>query len=121
MDYKPKQRDIVVIDFAPSKGYEINKRRPALVMSSDNYNRATNLVIVCPITTTEKERPFLTPISSDKLRANGMAVSKVNTNQVFSLDYTEKAKRNIQFVDRIEEEEFYHIVQLFMHNFSFKI
>lgn len=89
-------------------------------MSSDNYNRATNLVIVCPITTTEKERPFLIPISSDKLRAIEMAVSKVNTNQVFSLDYTEKAKRKIQFVDRMEEE-FYHIVQLFRYNFSFKI
>lgn len=121
MTYKPKQRDIIIIDFAPSKGYEINKRRPALVMSSDNYNRATNLVIVCPITTTEKDRPFFVPISSSKLHANGTVVSKVNTNQVFSLDYTEKAKRNIQFVDRLEEESFYPIVQMFMHNFSFKI
>lgn len=121
MSYKPKQRDIVIIDFAPSKGYEINKRRPALVVSSDDYNRATNLVIVCPITTAGKEKVFLIPIESDKLRANGVATSKVNTNQVFSLDYTEKAARNIQFVDRIEEETFYQIVQMFMHNFSFKI
>lgn len=121
MAYRPKQRDIVIIDFDPSKGYEINKRRPALVMSSDNYNRATNLVIVCPITTTEKERPFLIPILSKKLRASGSATSKVNTNQVFSLDYTEQAKRNIQFVDTVEEEEFYQIVQMFLHNFSFKI
>lgn len=121
MSYKPKQRDIVIIDFAPSKGYEINKRRPVLVMSSDDYNRATNLVIVCPITTTEKEKVFLIPISSEKLRANGKAVSKVNTNQVFSLDYTEQANRNIQFIDRVEEENFYHIVQMFMYNFSFKI
>ena len=29
MGYKPTQRDIVIIDFAPSKGYEIRKRRPA--------------------------------------------------------------------------------------------
>ena len=27
MGYKPTQRDIVIIDFAPSKGYEIRKRR----------------------------------------------------------------------------------------------
>ncbi|MFG5379495.1 type II toxin-antitoxin system PemK/MazF family toxin, partial [Enterococcus faecalis] len=44
MEYKPKQRDIVIIDFAPSKGYEIRKRRPALVMSKDKYNTSTNLV-----------------------------------------------------------------------------
>ena len=35
MGYKPTQRDIVIIDFAPSKGYEIRKRRPALVMSKE--------------------------------------------------------------------------------------
>ncbi len=119
MVYKPQQRDIVVIDFEPSKGYEIKKRRPALVMSSDDYNRATNLVIVCPITPTEKERPFFIPIDSDEL--HGPQTNKVNTNQVFSLDYTKDAGRNIKYVDRLEEEKFYEIVQMFLHNFSFKI
>ncbi|MBM6614835.1 type II toxin-antitoxin system PemK/MazF family toxin [Desemzia sp. RIT804] len=78
-------------------------------------------VIVCPITTTEKEKTFFIPISSNKLHASRTAVSKVNTNQVFSLDYTEQENRNIQFVDSLVEESFYHIVQMFMYNFSFKI
>lgn len=119
MTYKPKQRDIVIIDFNPAKGYEIKKRRPALVMSSNDYNRTTNLVIVCPITSTEKERPFFIPIFSEKL--SGSETSKVNTNQVFSFDYTEHAKRDIRYVDTLKEEVFYEIVQVFMHNFSFKI
>jgi len=119
MTYNPKQRDIIIIDFDPSKGYEINKRRPALVMSSDDYNRSTNLMIVCPITSTKKERPFFIPITSDNLR--GSNTSKVNTNQVFSLDYTKRGKRNIKYIDTLEEEKFYEIVQMFMHNFSFKI
>jgi|SRR5690625_2739096 len=119
MTYKPKQRDIVITDFDPSKGHEITKRRPALVMSSNDYNRTTNLVIVCPITSTKKERPFFVPISSDRLL--GSTISKVNTNQIYSLDYTEKAKRNIQYVDTLEEEQFYQVVQLFMYNFSFKL
>lgn len=118
MTYKPQQRDIIIIDFDPSKGYEIKKRRPALVMSSNDYNRSTNLVIVCPITTTKKDRPFFIPITSDNLR--GSNISKVNTNQVFSLDYTRKAKRNIKYLDTLEEK-FYEIVQMFMYNFSFKI
>lgn len=88
-------------------------------MSSDDYNRVTNLVIVCPITSTEKVRPFFVPISSKKLRSS--KASKVNTNQVFSLDYTVNARRNIKYVDTLEEESFYEIVQMFMHNFSFKI
>lgn len=117
MKYSPKQRDIVFIDFDPSKGYEVKKRRPALVLSRNEYNRSTNMVIVCPITTTDKERPFLVPIESEKLSAKFS--SKVNTNQVYSLDYTERANRNIQFVENMEEEQFYQIAQKFMHNFSF--
>lgn len=117
--YKPKQRDIVILDFDPSKGYEIKKRRPALIMSSDDYNRTTNLVIVCPITSAEKEHPFFIPIESEKF--NNIKKSKVNTNQVFSLDYTKPASRNIQYLDTLNEEKFYEITQMFMHNFSFKL
>ena len=82
MNYKPKQRDIVFIDFDPSKGSEIQKRRPALVMSRDEYNKSTNMVIVCPITTTAKERPFLVPIESHHLPEK--TIRKVNTNQLYS-------------------------------------
>lgn len=119
MNYNPKQRDIVYIDFDPSKGYEVKKRRPALIMSRNEYNQATNMVIVCPITTTPKERPFLVPIHSEKLPEKSK--SKVNTNQVYSLDYTERANRKIQFVENMEEEQFYQIAQKFMHNFAFKL
>lgn len=58
MKYEPKQRDIVIIDFEPSKGYEIKKRRPALILSRDEYNVSTNMIIVCPITSTNKKKPF---------------------------------------------------------------
>jgi len=119
MKYKPKQRDIVFIDFDPSKGYEIKKRRPALVMSRNGYNIATSMVIVCPITSTEKKRPFLVSIVAKKLPRK--SYSKVNTNQVYSLDYSDNAKRNIQFVENMEEEQFYQIAQKFLHNFSFQL
>lgn len=121
MEYKPKQRDIVIIDFAPSKGYEIRKRRPALVMSKDKYNTSTNLVIVCPITSLNKERLFLVPIYSEKLHTPDNAISKVNTLQVYSLDYTEHAQRGIKYVDTLDEETFYEIAQKFLQNFSFVI
>lgn len=88
-------------------------------MSSYQYNSSTNLVIVCPITSTKKIRPFFIPINSDKLQ--GSKITKVNTNQIFSLDYTKNARRNIKYIDTLEEEKFYEIVQMFMHNFSFKI
>ena len=49
----PKQGAIITINFNPSAGQEIQKRRPALVVSADNYNLVTELVAVCPITSTK--------------------------------------------------------------------
>ncbi|MGC4441267.1 type II toxin-antitoxin system PemK/MazF family toxin, partial [Streptococcus suis] len=49
-NYIPKKQDIVWIDFDPSRGKEIKKRRPAVVVSSDNYNKQTGMIAVCPIT-----------------------------------------------------------------------
>lgn len=46
--YTPKQRDIIWLDFDPSKGKEIKKRRPALVVSKDEFNERTGFVWSVP-------------------------------------------------------------------------
>jgi mRNA interferase MazF len=92
-----------------------------LVLSKNTYNSATNLIIVCPITTSDKERPFLVPIQNEKLKASNNKISKVNTLQVFSLDYTETANLNVKYVDTLDEEIFFDVAQRFLKNFSFPI
>ena len=49
--YVPARRDVVWLDFEPARGTEIGKYRPALVLSSEEYNRKTGLLICCPIST----------------------------------------------------------------------
>ena len=49
--YIPERRDVVWLDFEPTRGSEIGKYRPALVLSSREYNRKTGLLICCPIST----------------------------------------------------------------------
>lgn len=49
--YLPKRNDIVWLDFEPTKGKEIGKYRPALVLSAEEYNKQTGLLICCPIST----------------------------------------------------------------------
>jgi mRNA interferase MazF len=49
--YIPNRNDILWLDFEPTKGKEIGKYRPALVLSSKEYNRQTGLIICCPIST----------------------------------------------------------------------
>ena len=49
--YIPDRNDVIWLDFEPTKGKEIGKYRPALVLSSKEYNKATGLLICCPIST----------------------------------------------------------------------
>ena len=49
--YIPDRNDIIWLDFDPTKGTEIGKYRPALVLSSRQYNKQTGLMICCPIST----------------------------------------------------------------------
>lgn len=49
--YIPERSDIIFLDFEPKKGKEIGKYRPALVLSSKEYNKKTELLICCPIST----------------------------------------------------------------------
>ena len=50
-NYIPDRNHIVLMDFEPTKGKEIGKYRPALILSSIEYNTITGLVICCPIST----------------------------------------------------------------------
>lgn len=50
--YIPEQGDIIEIDFDPSAGKEIMKRRPAFVLSPQPFNEHTQFAIVAPVTST---------------------------------------------------------------------
>jgi mRNA-degrading endonuclease toxin of MazEF toxin-antitoxin module len=45
-----KPGDVYWVDFDPSAGHEIKKRRPALVISDEKYNLKTKMPVVLPIT-----------------------------------------------------------------------
>lgn len=48
-----------MVDFSPSIGREIKKLHPALVISADELNKSPwGLIIVCPITTSRRKKPF---------------------------------------------------------------
>lgn len=53
-----EQGDIIYLDFDPQSGHEQRGRRPALVLSNNVYNRFNNLLMVCPITNTDRGLPF---------------------------------------------------------------
>lgn len=60
--YVPEAGDIAWLDFDPQAGREQAKRRPALVLTDQAYNRASGLVVVCPLTSKRKPYPFALPV-----------------------------------------------------------
>ena len=56
--YIPRAGDIIWLDVDLQVGGEQAKRRPALVITEQSYNRASGLVIACPLTSRRKPYPF---------------------------------------------------------------
>ncbi len=52
-----KRFEIYFIEFDPTKGSEINKTRPAVIVSPDEMNEALHTVIVAPLTSTLRKYP----------------------------------------------------------------
>ncbi len=61
--YVPSRAEIVWLDFEPRRGKEIGKYRPALVLSSANYNRKSGLLICCPISTSIRGSATEVPVT----------------------------------------------------------
>jgi mRNA interferase MazF len=55
---------MVWLEFDPQAGHEQAGHRPALVLSPAVYNRATGLMLCCPLTTKIKNYPFEVPVGA---------------------------------------------------------
>lgn len=63
---KFKQGDIIYVDFTPQAGHEQKGNRPAVVVSCDDYNHLSNLVLAAPITHTRSENIFRVEIKGNR-------------------------------------------------------
>lgn len=104
MSYDPNQGDIVWLNFSPSIGNEMRGKHPALIVSSNAYNKMTNYVIVCPITSSGNK--FAGYIQLDNYKIHG----RVNATQIHSFD----TKRIISadFVEKIRPDDFLLVKQI---------
>ncbi|MCD7827759.1 MAG: type II toxin-antitoxin system PemK/MazF family toxin [Clostridiales bacterium] len=67
------QGDIIKVNFNPQKGHEQAGYRPAVVLSNNVFNQKTNMVIVCPITTTENKFPLHIALD-DRTQTSGVVL-----------------------------------------------
>jgi mRNA interferase MazF len=89
--YIPRKGDFISLTFDPQSGHEQKGRRPALVLSNDLFNQATNLALVCPLTTTDRQIPFHLVVPAG-IKVSGF----VMIERVKSVDYTTRQAKFIQ-------------------------
>ena len=93
VDGVPQQGDIIKLDLNPRKGHEQQGFRPVIVLSNNIVSQYTNVVIVAPISTTQRKLPLYRNLP-DNLNTKG----SVLLDQLVTLDY--KA-RSFQFVEKV--------------------
>lgn len=94
MPYVPDQGDLAWVNFDPQAGREQAKNRPALVLTSVEFNAATGFLIACPITRTE--RPWRTRVALTGTQTTGF----IMIEQIKSLDWL---ARGAGFIERVPQ------------------
>jgi mRNA interferase MazF len=89
-NYSPDRGDIVWISLDPTLGRELQKRRPALILTPKAYNFKTSLALIVPITSKVKGYSFEVALPSD-LSIQGVILS----DQIRSIDWR---SRDVQFI-----------------------
>jgi mRNA interferase MazF len=93
----------VWITLNPQAGHEQAGRRPAVVLSPENYNGKIGLAILCPITNQIKGYPF------EVLIPNGLSVAgAILSDQIKSLDWR---ARNAELICTLPTETISEVLQ----------
>lgn len=86
--------EVYLVQLDPTRGHEIRKTRPCLVISPDEMNRHIGTVIVAPMTT--KGRPYPTRVLTKFRRKTGQIV----LDQIRTVD----KRRLVQRLGKIDQE-----------------
>lgn len=87
------------IDFNPQAGHEQAGRRPAIVLTTKDFNDKTSLVVLCPITRSsarERRNPFAIAIP-EGLEVNGFILP----DQIRTMDWR---ARKAEFICSVPTE-----------------
>jgi mRNA interferase MazF len=92
--YHPDRGDLIEINFQPAAGREIDKRRPAIVLSPLAYNRRSGLCLVVPLSSDLTPGPLWLAMPAGYLSRPSLILC----DYVKSIDYRERAARFVKHV-----------------------
>jgi mRNA interferase MazF len=91
----PERGDVVWLNFEPQKGKEIQKTRPAVILTPYKYNLKSGLALFVPITSQIKGYPFEVIINFKQIKG------AVLCDQVRSMDWKARTATKILTLDKI--------------------
>ncbi|WP_203642166.1 type II toxin-antitoxin system PemK/MazF family toxin [Levilactobacillus andaensis] len=103
--YTPHQGDLIFVTFDPSVGREIQKRRPAIVISSTVFNQRTGYVTVCPITSKIRTQAGYVDLHANQIKG------QINAIQFRTIDFIAK-DHAIQFVEKANAVDFMRVAKI---------
>lgn len=109
--YTPNQGDIVWINLNPTKGREMRKKPPVLVVSRTAYNKRTGFIVVCPITATKRPDYISIPSGYD-------TTGYIDYIQLRSIDFT-AANREVDYIEKISLDIIGQVAQRLESIFGF--
>lgn len=70
--------DVVLVQLDPTRGSEIRKTRPCLVVSPDEMNASLRTLVVAPMTTQGRAYPWRVPVTFSA-KAGWVALDQIRT------------------------------------------
>lgn len=99
-----KQKDIVQINFNPQKGHEQAGYCPALIVSNNDFNKYTNMTILCPIANTDNQFPLHVPLD-DRTKITG----NILCEQIRVVDLN---ARKHKVIEQLPDDIFEKVIQI---------
>jgi len=104
-----KRFEIYLVNLDPTIGSEINKTRPAVIISPDEMNDSLRTIIIAPMTTTVKGYPSRIAISFDS------KIGEIALDQIRSIDKRRLIKKLGKVKPKISEELCARIKEIFAY------
>ena len=95
--YYAERGDLIEMNFQPAAGREIDKRRPAIVISPLAYNRRSGICLAVPLSTDLTPGPLWLAMPSGYLSSPSIILC----DYLKSFDYRE---RSATFLNRVPED-----------------
>ena len=91
----PDQGDVVWLSLNPAKGHEQSGRRPVIVLTKKEYNRATGCFLMCPLTT--RKKGYMTEVLCEINNKTAVILS----DQIRCVDFT---LRKAEYITTVSTE-----------------